>query len=241
MSSSIFPHMPSAPVSVSTFVMRSILSAIVSGRLKSGETLPTEAELAQQLSVGISSVREALSALQGMGVISVRHGSGRIVRGLTFSAISDVRVADAAVSGELLLQVTEVRQLLEAHSIRYATTHASPAALEEIRESVEAMELAVERGEMGVEEDGEFHLAIARSTGNLALVLLQESLNSLMNMIRYKSHAQEGRPAQAAREHRAIFTAVLSGNTELAEQLLQAHLDGGRQDASVLFPSAETH
>lgn len=235
MTSPLFPSIPSAPMSVSTFVMRNLLTAIVSGRLKTGDALPSESDLAQQLGVGISSVREALSALQGMGVISVRHGSGRVVNGLTFAAISDARVADAVVSGDLLLQVTTVRELLEIFAIKQAATSADEPAMSEIEQALVAMEHAVGRGELGVEEDGEFHLAIARSTNNLALVLLQESVNTLMNILRSRSHQQAGRPERAAHEHRAIWGALQRRDPDEAAQLLREHLQGGVEDASTLF------
>ncbi|MDI2098928.1 FadR/GntR family transcriptional regulator [Ruicaihuangia caeni] len=223
------------PMSVSTHVLRGLLSSIVDGKLKTGEQLPSEAEIAQQMGVGLSSVREALSALQGMGVISVKHGSGRTVRGLTFAAIADPRVSDTVVNGQLLLQTTAVRELLEVAAIRHAASEATSSDLAEIERAVAEMDAAVHRGELGVEEDGEFHLAIARTTGNVVLVLLQESINSLMNSIRRKSHQQEGRPQMAVDEHRAIAEAIRNGDVENAERLLREHLARGASDAGTYF------
>jgi GntR family transcriptional regulator, transcriptional repressor for pyruvate dehydrogenase complex len=221
--------------SISGQVMRAIVASIASGRLRAGDSLPAESVIASQTGAGLSSVREALATLQGLGVISVKHGSGRQVRGLTFAAITDPFIGPGLVDGQMSVNVWEVRQVLEVASVHQAIERATDEDMHAMEQAATAMADAVAKGELGVEEDGEVHRAIARASGNVLFVLLSDSIEVLTAGTRLRGLKHEGRPELAVQQHLGILHAIRERDAEKAEALMREHLSFQHQDALELL------
>ncbi len=225
---------------VPTQVMQSLVQSMVSGELKEGDQLPSEAVIAQQMGAGISSVREALASLQGMGVIAVRHGAGRQVKGLTFAAISDPRLSAVAVDGRIALNIWEVRRTLEIESIRLAAQRATPEQIQAIRLAAEAMESAVRSGDLGAAEDGEIHKAIARATGNPVYAWLQESIEGLISGTRVRGLSHHGRQEESVKQHFQLVDCIERRDVEGAVETMLRHLEAQRGDAMEMLAEEES-
>ncbi|MFE3215032.1 FadR/GntR family transcriptional regulator [Streptomyces antimycoticus] len=145
---------------------------IASGRLGAGERIPPEADLCEELGVSRGPLREAVRMLAALGVVEPRHGSGTYVSPLRPEDI----IGSLSLTLELLpltglLEVYEIRRVLEAHIAAKAAARANPEAVEALFSLIEAMEAAEDSTEAS-ELDHRFHTEIARIGGNPTLVSL---------------------------------------------------------------------
>ncbi|HEY2984034.1 MAG TPA: FadR/GntR family transcriptional regulator [Jatrophihabitantaceae bacterium] len=200
---------------------------IVSGRLKPGDRLPREADLATSLGLSRSSLREAVRALSLVRILDVRQGDGTYVSSLAADSLLDALSFivefhhDASV-----LELLEVRRILEpAASARAAVLidDTSLASLEEILDR-STPDSAVEEL---VRNDVEFHRAIAVASGNTVLASLIESLSGPTQRARvWRGITQEGALARTLAEHRSIFGAIRAHDPELARTWATVHIAG---------------
>lgn len=205
-------------------VVREFLGYLSKGQLQPGDRLPSEAELSRQWNVGVSSVREALAVLDGLGVTQVRQGAGREVRGLTFAALADPRIGPALVDGEMLLDLYEVRLTVESQIVRSAAERATEDEIVGLRAAAERMIARVAEGEDGLDEDGAFHRALAQSSNNRVFGWIDDAVGFLTREARRTGLGHTGRPATAAAEHVEIVDAIARRDADAAEALIVKHL-----------------
>jgi GntR family transcriptional repressor for pyruvate dehydrogenase complex len=216
---------------VSHRVVAQIVTRIANGELAPGDRLPAESALSEQFAVGLSSVREALAILEGLNVVETRQGSGRVVRGLTFAALSDPTVGPTLVNGAMLLHIYEVRETLESRIVRLATERADDADIERMQQAVDDMNAEVAQGGSGLLADRAFHAALARATNNPVFLWVDEALQFLTTESRREGLVKSGRPVQAASEHERILEAIKDRDPEAAVEVLHKHLAPTKQDA----------
>jgi GntR family transcriptional regulator, transcriptional repressor for pyruvate dehydrogenase complex len=214
-------------VAVTDEAIEKLREMIVSGRLKPGDRLPREADLATSLGLSRSSLREAVRALSLVRILDVRQGDGTYVSSLAADSLLDALSFivefhhDASV-----LELLEVRRILEpAASARAAVLidDASLASLEEILDR-STPDSAVEEL---VRNDVEFHRAIAVASGNTVLASLIESLSGPTQRARvWRGITQEGALARTLAEHRSIFGAIRAHDPELARTWATVHIAG---------------
>ena len=212
---------------VSDAISEQILKLISTGVLKPGDALPPQRQLASQLGVSLSSLREALHALAAIGVIEVKRGRGTFV--CDHPADSLVKQLDWA----LLLQEEETRELFEARQVidvslaGYAAERATEeqiarlsALFEEMMESWRARDL-----ERLDEQDVRFHLAIAEAAGNSLLLHLAQSLYSVVDQfIRAVPHTKAG-----MEHHRQVLEAIVERDPAKARAAMRILLDKTEQ------------
>jgi len=190
--------------------------------IRPGERLPAERELAIKLGVSRTSLREALIALELGGTVEVRGGSGVYV--------SEQAKPQAAVptAGPGPFEVLAARRLIEVEVAAMAAKHASDANIDAILIAVMAMEQHHEDRSGNESADRDFHLAIARATGNSAMVGVIEYLWSQRGSLwhKLKEHFQtEELRQQTLIDHRNIFAAIASHDVAGARTAMRAHLD----------------
>jgi DNA-binding FadR family transcriptional regulator len=199
-----------------------IQALIRDDRIEPGERLPSERDLAIKLSVSRASLREALLALELGGVIEVRGGSG-------------VYVSEAAESeGSLLeagpgpFEVLSARRLIEAEIAAIAARTATDSAIDAILRAVEEMERQHSDKSSNEQADRNFHLAIARATGNSALVgvmgYLWDQRGHLWHKLKEHFQTEELRLSTLA-DHRRIVEAIAARNPAEAKRAMRAHLE----------------
>ncbi|MDH4574019.1 FadR/GntR family transcriptional regulator [Salinicola acroporae] len=163
---------------LSDTVAGEIGSYIAEQRLSAGDRLPSVAEWMQRLRVGRSTLREGLKRLEAEGVIQVVNGKGIYVSDQqTFRLFSRLHVTDAR---RHLLEMLDVRLVLEEKAIALATRHASEAQLDEMEQFLSDYQVARAADDfLRVHEaDSAFHLAIYRASHNQVLVELIRSIHS---------------------------------------------------------------
>lgn len=194
-------------------------------QIKQGERLPSERDLAAQLSVSRASLREALIALELGGVIEVRGGSGVYV-----GASPQPEANNVVEAGPGPFEVLSARRLIEAEICAIAARVATDGAIDAILTSVEEMERHQGNQSHSHDEqaDRNFHLAIARATGNSALVGVMDYLwrqrGSLWTKLQDHFQTEELR-RETLSDHRRIFVAIAAHDPANARRAMRAHLE----------------
>jgi GntR family transcriptional repressor for pyruvate dehydrogenase complex len=213
-------------VAVTDRAIERIQQLIRVGTLPPGSRLPPENELAAQLGVGRSSIREAVKALALIRVLDVRHGDGTYVTSLEpHLLLEGVGFAIDLVQDDAILEVVEVRRLFEPVATGLAANRIDDAALGRLGEYVEAMEDAGDDQERLIHCDHAFHSTVFEATGNRTLTSVLEGLSSRTFRARVWRGVIEGDASQQTiREHRAIHQALEAHDSTLAEAAALMHV-----------------
>ncbi|MFE9328440.1 FadR/GntR family transcriptional regulator [Nocardia sp. NPDC052278] len=204
-------------------------AAILAGEIRSGERLPSEAELARQFDVSRNTVREALHALATQNLIYKVPGAGggSFVRSVDHESLGD-RVSDAMQSllalGRIQFEeVAMVRQHLEVPAVRAAAEHRTAEDLERLHAIVrEQMSVSVDDPVVSL-LDAQFHVAIATASRNRVLSALVAALHRQTEPVRYLDLSPEVGQV-TVRQHLAILVAIEQGDPNAAERAIIEHL-----------------
>jgi GntR family transcriptional repressor for pyruvate dehydrogenase complex len=221
-----------------------ISEAIMDGRLGPGDRLPAERELAETFDVSRASVREALRALEVVGVLQARRGTGPDA-GSTLAAGAESGVASALRLHAGLLRIEprdiiDVRVVLEAHAARRAA--ATGVVQPELREILATMREASTLDAYH-ELDTDFHVSIARVSGNALLPVLMESIRSAVRreMLEALSGLEDWRVERdrLCLDHERIIQAIETGDPEAASALVTDHILGFYRGVMQDIPTAD--
>lgn len=209
-------------------IVEQIKQLIIDGQLQPGDKLLSERELADTLNVSRASLREALTALEIMGIISIRPGEGSFVRRASFEEMMEPLSFFLQVEIDDIMQVLEVRKILEVEAVALAATRATEEELEAIRKAVESMVEQIETGEIGEVADADFHFAVARAANNPILMSLMNTISDLMTNVfrssRQKMFLIENMPETLYQAHYGIYEAIVSHDPKQAQQRMRDHL-----------------
>ncbi|MGD9990403.1 FadR/GntR family transcriptional regulator [Pseudonocardia sp.] len=192
-------------------------------QLQPGDRLMTERDLARQLSVGRSSIREAITALRARGEVEVRHGDGiYLVR-----RPEDLIPSLAAELVETHIDhpaIWETRQALETQCARLAAHRATEADLTNLATALDDMQREIDAGEAGLVGDRRFHIGVATASHNPILINLLDSMRQALDRTSATSLTRSGQPATSLADHRRIHDAIRSGDAPAAADAMLSHL-----------------
>ncbi|MCU1570608.1 MAG: hypothetical protein JWR33_1349 [Naasia sp.] len=200
-----------------------LLSAVNDGSLKPGEQLPTELELAAQLGIGRTSLREAIQRLRTIGVLEVRNGLGTFVVDRTRMEPVHSFVQWSVANEFEVTEVFEARLSLEVSAAGLAGERAS-------EEEIAALQAAAlrHRSARGIEElidtDEEFHTALVRCAGNALVARLYAMLVPGLRDFRRMSLAIPASAERSAHTHDAIVDAVAAHDPFQSRSATLEHL-----------------
>ncbi|MDP1531907.1 MAG: FadR/GntR family transcriptional regulator [Rhodoferax sp.] len=222
------PFKPITPGAYLSDQVADVMAAkIRAGRLAAGDKLPTEAVLVDQFSVSRTVVREALSRLKSLGLVESRQGSGVFVKEIGFSPLNFD--AKSTVSKQAVIQMVEVRRALEAEVAALAAQRRTKVDIKHIHKSIADLEKAVLAGGDGVNEDVQFHRAIADAARNPFLIGTLEYLGQFLRGATRVTRANEARRTDFARqvreEHAVIVKAIEAGDAEAARKVATLHMN----------------
>ena len=211
-----------------------IENAIHEGRLTVGDRLPPERELAEIFQVSRASVREALRVLEAFGVLSARRGtgadSGSILSAQNESPLSGLLRLYASLLQMPLLDLLDVREALEMLTARRAAERASSEDLERLRGIVESMSNTGKPEEF-LTLDTEFHVGLARASGNSVAPLIMGALRDAIAhqmLVAFKALEESGNwmseRVNLIREHAHLLEAVTSRNPDAAAEAFSRHV-----------------
>jgi GntR family transcriptional regulator, transcriptional repressor for pyruvate dehydrogenase complex len=203
-----------------------IRALIQSGELSPGSRLPPEQQLASQLGLSRSSMREAVKALVLARVLDVRRGDGTYVTSLAPQLLlQGLGFAVDLLQDDTLMEVIEVRRMLEPMATALAAARMTEAHLTEVERHLDAMRDAGTDIERLVHEDISFHRAVIAATGNATLSSVLEGLSSRTLRARvWRGMVESNASASTLSEHEAIFRALQTGDAPLAQAAALLHV-----------------
>jgi GntR family transcriptional repressor for pyruvate dehydrogenase complex len=193
--------------------------------MQPGDKLSNVRDLAAELQVGRSSIREAITALRAQGIVEVKHGDGIYL----LERPEDVIATLAAELVETHVDhpyIWETRQALEAQCARLAAVHATAEDLDELDASLEQMRGEIEDGQPGLEGDRRFHLGVATAAHNPLLLKLLNGLRFALDRTSETSLTRPGQPAKSLEDHRSIIEAIRAHDADDAATRMLSHLVG---------------
>jgi GntR family transcriptional regulator, transcriptional repressor for pyruvate dehydrogenase complex len=203
-----------------------IKAKLAAGELRPGQRLPTERDLAAELGLSRSSMREAIRALTVLGVLEARHGAGVFVTRLEPSDLLETFGAVAEISrGETLLHLVQVRKILEPTAAATAAARITDEGLALLRAEMRAMERGSSSEEI-VGHDMEFHRVITAAAGNPVLDAILGGLNSRTFRARvWRGYQEADVFTRTFNEHEAIYRALVDRDPEAARIAAAIHIN----------------
>ena len=207
-----------------------IKAMIVSGTLRAGDRLPREADLAAELGLSRSSLREAVKALSLVNILDVRRGDGTYVTSLKAPLLLEALsfIVDFHRDGTVL-EFLEVRRILEPEATAMAAERIPVAEIAGLRELLDRLGPDPEVEDL-VATDLEFHRRISACSGNSVLASLLESLSGPTSRARvWRGLTQVGATQRTLAEHRAILGALESRDPVVARSWSIVHIASVQQ------------
>jgi GntR family transcriptional repressor for pyruvate dehydrogenase complex len=199
---------PVKPLRIPEEIAQQLKQSIILGHFGIGDKLPTEGELAERFEVSRTAVRDALRILKSTGFVTTRQGAagGAYVTNLTFERLANSFLDVLLAEKSSLLEVYEVRCLLEPEVARQAAKRVTPDSAERLKAN-----LGSAPG---------FHLVLAEMCGNRLLDCITRSTVNLAGRIVANINADDVHPIKG---HQVVLEAVISGDGEAAAKAMRRH------------------
>lgn len=205
-------------------ICRQMVSHLIRGVWDEGDKIPAERDLCQQLGVGRASLREALKALEIMGMIETRLGDGTYVckrsdffsRPLLWAIVSGSE-ADAR-------ELIEARIFIEVELAGLAAERAKAEDVKRLSELLDRMIKAKRSPQEFVQADVDFHLEIARAASNNILMNALQLIRNLLQRWILSAVAVKGVPDKACAQHKRLLDAIKNGDEVAARKEMRKHL-----------------
>ncbi|MBG6237444.1 DNA-binding FadR family transcriptional regulator [Mycetocola sp. CAN_C7] len=213
-------------------VLESIERDLLDGRLRPGDHLPGERALSADLGVGRSSVREAIRVLEVLGLVRTATGSGptsgAIIVALPGGGMSALMRLQVAATGFAVADIVQTRLVLEtAVAADLAGSRPDLTASASLLDVMESRDLPP--GDF-LALDAQFHLSLAEASGNQVIAATMAGLRSSIENYAIAGASTlpswSGTSARLMREHRAILTAIESGDPASARGAVHDHIAG---------------
>lgn len=214
-------------------VSNTLRNAILAGKFRPGEKLPSEAKLTEAHGVSRTVVREAIAALRADGLVEPRRGAGVFVlepgaaHAQPFQNIDYARISS-------IIELLELRGAVEMEAAALAALRRSPAQDEEIHEKHSAVQACIAAGKPTSAADYELHKAIAKATNNPRFLEFIELMGQNAIPRAALQSSAEDRTSTAYlthihEEHGRIVSAISNGDAEAARDAMREHLQGSQR------------
>lgn len=213
-------------------VIENIRNLVVESKLKPGEKLPSERDLAEMYGVSRVPVREALKTLEFLGIVQSIRGDGVYIQKIQARDLLDnVAFAVQENENDLLQELFEARVAIEVKAAQLAAIRRTEENLEEMLESVLDMERDLLLNRDAAISSYKFHLAIMKASQNRVLYRIYDNLSEMLKLSRKKSLSIKGHSVVALDFHKQLLNEIRNQNAENAGTLMMKHL----QEASYLL------
>jgi len=212
-------------------VAHELMSAILQGAFKPGDTIPSEEALCERFDVSRPVVREAVKTLANVGMVRTRQGQGSVV--LTEEHWNElapellVARCETGTADEVLAEVIELRGVLEARAAEAAARRAGPVDLERLHTHLLAMKTMANDREQYLFYDLQFHREVLRLGGNRMVVKLFDLLEPMLLSARRVALDHQELPQGmllGIDEHEEIFNALAHHSPKGARKAVEHHL-----------------
>lgn len=213
-------------------LQQQIKDLILTQGLAPGDPLPTEFELVDELGVSRNSLREALKALQAVGIVEIRHGFGMYVGRMSLDALVDELTFHSQITlgndGNELANLVELREILECGLLRRLIAERPDADHSEVAAVVDQMDVEVQQDTIAPETDRRFHEVLYRPLDNPLVPQLLGAFWDVYHAVQDRLGPAADDRADEALGHRRIYQAVIDRDPEAATAAMISHFDGVR-------------
>lgn len=206
-------------------IVDQLLSMIRERKLRSGDKLPPERELAVMMDVSRPSLREALRALSVMGVIELRHGSGIYVTALEPARLIEHLDFVFSLDDSTYLQLFETRKALEPPICALAAQRITEEEMAQLEDCLSRSRLGLTDYEAYLQADLDLHEIITKAANNPLLQRFMSSLRSLGKASRRRTATLPGIVEQTIQDHQNIIQALGKHQPEAAHLAMLIHLE----------------
>ncbi|WP_043442758.1 FadR/GntR family transcriptional regulator [Arthrobacter sp. L77] len=203
-------------------LVEQLLGYIESAKLRPGDLLPAERDLAERLGVSRATLAQALVALEVLGVIDVQHGTGAVLRHR--ASVATV-IKGLREHRSRLPDIVEARSTLEVRLAALAAERRTDEDLAAIDRALDEMRAEIDDGGRGARGDELFHQAVTAAAHSPVLAQLMAFIGEMVLETRLESLAQPGRPEQSLASHRSILEAVRAQDPVAAAAAMQRHIE----------------
>jgi GntR family transcriptional repressor for pyruvate dehydrogenase complex len=214
-------------------IVGQIEESISEGRLKPGDQLPAERELAQQFGVSRTAVREAVKTLCEKGLVEAYSGRGTFVTsGKPQSAKHSLPWLVNNGDPQNARYVTELREILEPEFTALAAARIEEQQLAMMREAIDVMDRSMQDPDAYIEADLDFHLALAEAAGNPLILSLLDSIVAVLREERLGVFAVPGGPTRGQIHHKLILKAIQRRDPAKARRAMIGHMQQIHEDTA---------
>jgi len=225
-------------------IINQIRDAILEGKLSPGQKIASDRELTAKFGVSKQTLREALRALEYLGLVEIRQGAA----GGAFVSEVDMDITKANLANFLhfknisIKDLSEVRRLIEPHAARTAAERISAEDLDLLKKINETSQVSVTQGHSAELSRNEikFHRIIANTTGNPILILILDFVGNLLEDAKKILQPGPEFSRTVVRAHEDILAAVAAGDAEKSARLMLAHVTDVGQELNQLEMSQKT-
>jgi GntR family transcriptional repressor for pyruvate dehydrogenase complex len=216
---------PVKRLNVTDSIVNQIKELILQGKLNQGDKLPPERELMNMFEVGRPSLREALKVLEAQGIIE-KSNKGTVITGNHDKFFTDSLMFQLYFSTADWEDIFEARKFMERELTYLATKKASQEDLMEIEKTIIDMEAAIKNKDQKyyVSANLHFHDKIAKSSKNLVMYHLYQSINNLVEQVQVQAVVVPGIMNDSLKFHKDIFDAMKQRDPDLASSLMVNHI-----------------
>lgn len=208
-------------------VIEQIKNMIIDGTLKKGDKLPSERELVEHLQVSRTSIREALRALQIIGLVECRQGEGNYIResfeNSLFEPLSMMFMLQKSSSSEIM----EIRKIIEVETAALAAQRITDEELKHMKVLLDSINSNNEVDNVKI--DKEFHYKVAKASRNYLIINILNAISSLMDEVikdaRRRILVDEDNKEVLFKQHDDIYKGLKSRNPKKASEAMKKHLD----------------
>lgn len=214
---------PLQHVGVKNQVFEQIRDRVVDRTWQPGSKIPSENSLAEALGVSRVSIREALHMLVSLGLLETKHGGGTYVREYSGDVFLNSLLPYLALDQLDIFHVLEYRKIAEKGNVSLAVKRAGSAEIKELEDALEAMKQKRHDPRAFAEADLNFHLLVAKATGNPVVAKVNSVITDILKVSMYGIVESLG-PRDGLYYHRKILDAIKNRDVTLAESLMEEHI-----------------
>jgi DNA-binding FadR family transcriptional regulator len=211
-------------------IVDQIIHSILSGKIRTGDQLPPEPELAQQFGVSRTVVREAIKALSLVGLVDVSPGRGTFVTQPPIETIASSLQLMFKLENHSFDDLLFARHILEVPIARLAAENAKPENAKALEANLRGMEGSLNNPEAFIKYDTSFHAELARATQNAVLGILVQPVMMMLLATRQALVRVPDMAERALAFHKRIYQAVLNKDSDTAEKSMRDHLTQVAED-----------
>jgi GntR family transcriptional repressor for pyruvate dehydrogenase complex len=215
---------PIQRTTLSEALFEKLVGHVVNGDWKPGDRIPAERELSQQLGIGRASLREALKALELLGIIESRVGDGTFVCPRSDFMARPLLWAIAGTDQSELQDLIDARLAMEEAVAGFAAERATSEDVQRIQEAHIEMRDHLHEAQLSVEGDMRFHAALSAAAHNQILQHAVELLRNLMKPWIVMKHKIPGAAARSYEQHERVIAAILNRSSAQAREAMRSHI-----------------